>query len=1581
MTRLFLLLALAAAAVPTSPILRGAAPDLGGNRLAYLESDDPFYPGLGAARLTTPQWIGEEGIEAVAILSIDDMRETAKYEAFLRPILERLKLVDGRAPVSIFANAIKADDPRHRAWLAEGLSLEVHTLTHPCPLLQGGNFSEAARTVHEGLALLNTVPGNKAVAYRMPCCDSMNSPSPRFFAEIFNRPARAGEHLSISSSVMNLFTTNDPALLAALVVDESGRERFRKYFPSGTNAIGRHSLENFATWIENYPYPYAIGKLCWEFPGMVPSDWEAFNLLGSTNAQLVADWNAALDATVLKQGVFSFIFHPHGWSSPRQLIEVIDHAQSRHGRKVKFLTFAEALDRLNKHLLLGQPLRTRAGGDNGVRLLDLNRDGFMDVIIANETLRKTRVWQPANRAWADSDFPVPVALAGEETGVRFGIVQTNGFASAWIESEAGSGAWHFDGRQWVESKELRRGLTLNGERISTRRQGLDRGVRWRDVDADGRGEMLVANAQENAVFRWSDAQQLWELLDFRLPPGTALVDAHGRDAGLRFVDLNRDGFDDIVFSNEQRFGIYLYRPKARPDVGWLVGWTEIMREGARGEPGEIPRIVRDGEYRNNGAWFGQGAMWVQNEDTATLPDVVERLPFEQLLAIPGPPRLAPRASLESLRAKSGFQVELIASEPLIADPVRVDWDAQGRLWVVEMGDYPLGEDNQGRPSGRIKRLEDSDGDGVFDRAHLFLEGLRHPTGIAPWRNGLLISAVPDVIFAEDTDGDGRADRQEVLFSGFRNWNSQHLVNGFCYGLDGWFYGANGDSGGRVTIPGTSRQYDLSGRDFRFRPDTREFETLPGQTQNGRWRDDWGNWFGNNNPTWLFHFYLPEPYFARNPKLAMPAARRDTANYPGSTRVYTIGPSLRRLNWPDMIDTVTSACDPMPYRDDLFGPGYATSVFICEPANNVVHREVLEPDGVSFSSRRAEDEQRSEFLASTDKWFRPTMARSGPDGALYVVDMYRLVLEHPEWIPAEVTKRLDLRAGADRGRIYRIAPTAAPRRSTPNLAAMTAAELVRAMESPGGWQRDTAQRLLAERGSKEVSPALEQLASNGQTPQSRLQALATLDVLGVLAPGTLRSALQDAHPAVREHAIRLAEHLAPAGQADLIEPLLAMASDPELRVRFQLAFTLGGFEDARVAEALAQIARRDPDHSAIRLAVLTAAPRHVPGLLRALMNSPAPPSSALFEKLFQRMVDGTPVFSELLREIVNSRSPNRPAWQFDALAGFLDELDRGGQSLAEFRAKHAPALDPALAALDDVFIEVVALVRRAAFQGGEAALSAIRLLARTPARREEEVKLLAGLLDPQFPAAVRDRALSALGRLDGAPIASALLSGWNRHAPATRTQVVQLLLRRPEWIEALLAAIERQEIALGQIETPPRQRLLGHSNQDIARRAKALFESASSDRQRIVGEYAVVGDLTGHAANGKALFQQACAPCHLLRGEGVAVGPDLGASAVKSIPQLLEAILDPNRAVESRYAGYTVVTQGGLEYNGIVVDESPHSITLKQQGGAEAVILRANIKDMSSSRLSFMPEGLETSLPPQAVADLIAFLKAGPARND
>jgi putative membrane-bound dehydrogenase-like protein len=966
--------------------------------------------------LITPQWVGEPGVDAVVILAVDDMRDTARYEKFLRPILDRLRRIDGRAPVSIMVNGLTPMDPQLAGWLREGLSLEVHTLAHPCPLCAQGNFAAASATYHDCVDLLQRVPGNHPVAFRMPCCDSINSPSPRFYAEMFNAATAHGHFLTLDSSVMNLITPRDSSLPRELVLDPDGSERFRKYLPGETNAVIRKSMKSFVTTIEDYPYPYVIGRLCWEFPAMVPSDWEAFNRHGATNPVTVADWKAALDAVVLKQGVFSFIFHPHGWIRADQMVEFIDYALSRHGARVKFLTFREAQERLDRHLLAGQPLRAPNGSDNGVRLLDLNHDDRLDVVIGNGTTHRTRIWRQDLQEWRETSTPTDVRA------VQFGVFPGSQEPVMIAATEEGAMAARFDGTNWVP--ELSLAELLRKEGLLTRAGGRDRGVRWRDIDQDGRCELLVGNETQNAIYSWIEAEHAWKKLSFALPGEARFVDAAGRDAGLRFVDVDEDGYDDVLFSDAERFSLHQFVPKANPRLSWNVGWTDQIVSGRRGDTNssmtEIPMIVRGGAHPDNGAWFHSGSMWVQNEDTASLPDHVDRRTFRQLLTAEQPPPMSPADSLRAIQVRPGFTVELVAAEPLVVSPINFEWGAEGKLWVVEMRDYPTGLDGRGQAGGAVRFLEDTDGDGRYDKSTLFLDGLNYPTGIAPWRKGVIVAAAPEIFYAEDSDGDGRADVRVPLFRGFREGNPQHRLNGFDYGLDGWLYGANGDSGGNITnaVRPLDAPVGISGRDFRFRPDTGEFEAIAGQTQYGRHRDDWGNWFGNDNIHWAWHYFLPEHYLARNPHYPAKSTRRNVPTYDLSARCFPISRTLQRFNDPGQRHQVTSGCSIAPYRDTLFGPQFAENIFICEPVHNLIHREVLEADGVTFQSHRAEGEADREFLASRDAWFRPVMARTGPDGALYVADMYRLVLEHPEWITAAQQKRLDLRAGADKGRLYR-----------------------------------------------------------------------------------------------------------------------------------------------------------------------------------------------------------------------------------------------------------------------------------------------------------------------------------------------------------------------------------------------------------------------------------------------------------------------------------------------------------------------------------------------------------------------------------
>ena len=397
-------------------------------------------------------------------------------------------------------------------------------------------------------------------------------------------------------------------------------------------------------------------------------------------------------------------------------------------------------------------------------------------------------------------------------------------------------------------------------------------------------------------------------------------------------------------------------------------------------------------------------------------------PFREILGKIKPK--SPRESLDCLRVREGFRVELACAEPLVTDPIAIDWGPDGRLWVVDMGDYPTGGDGSEAAGGCVRYLEDTDGDGRYDRSQVFLDGLNFPTGVMPWRTGVLITCAPEILYAEDTDGDGKADRREVLYRGFVEGNPQHRVNALRWGLDNWIYGANGDSGGTITSLKTGEQVDIHARDFRIRPDTGAIQTQTGMAQYGRCRDDWGNWFGGRNlqPSW--HCALEDHYLRRNPYLAPPDACIDLMDPPTCARVYPISAELPRFNELWTLNRFTAACGIEVYRDDLFGPEFAHSYFVCEPAYNLVHHSVLQPKGTTFFSRRAPQELTSEFLASSDPWFRPVQVRTGPDGALWVVDMYRLVIEHPDYIPERWHDQLEFHAGRGMGRIYRVLPAGA-----------------------------------------------------------------------------------------------------------------------------------------------------------------------------------------------------------------------------------------------------------------------------------------------------------------------------------------------------------------------------------------------------------------------------------------------------------------------------------------------------------------------------------------------------------------------------
>lgn len=1535
---------------------RAASPPAG-DRFSHLDRVDPYHPGLESARLTTPQWVGEAGVEAVVVLAIDDMRGHEKWEAFLRPILDRLKQIDGRAALSIMTCQIDPNQPHLQQWLQEGVSLECHTIDHPCPLLNGSDFAKAKSTYDRCVDLLSSVPNQRPVAFRMPCCDSQNTVSPRFFTEIFSQRTPAGAFLELDSSVFQIFTPDDPALAHELTTAADGAERFRKYLP----------FPSFVNTIENYPYPYVIGGNCWEFPCMVPSDWEAQNILQPANPRALADMQAALDATVAKQGVMNFVFHPYGWIHQQQVVELVDYAQRKYGPRVKFLNFRECAERLAQHLTAGKRLRAAAGGGNGVAIVDLNDDGYQDVVIGNKQLQRTRLWHPEERQWQEFEFPFDLQAHGP---ARWGVIDGQPVVLVTIDGQPR--AWRFAADQWQDASAPFAAISQRGGPLQVAIDRRDAGVRFRDLDRDGCSELIIANQARQEVLRWTaakaDQPAHWAPQPCDWPENVVLVDDLGRDAGVRLVDLDDDQLLDLVVSNEQGYAVHRFAGFDRP---WQAVLAESRPEGKR-----IPSFVRAGT--NNGAWIHSRHFWWQNEDTDRLPDLVDRVAFNDLLDGVESAARSPAAALAALDVRPGFRVEQMAAEPAVADPIAFDWGPDGDLWVVEMADYPDGVD--GQPAGRVRRLVDTDGDGRYDRATTLVDQLRYPTSVMSWRDGVLVLAPPDLFFAKDTNGDGAADQRETLFTGFAEGNPQHQANGLTWGLDNWIYGANGDSGGKIRSIKTGEEVSIGGRDFRLRPDDGALEAIEGYTQFNRNRDDWGNWFGNNNINPMWQYVLSDHYLSRNPHLAPPDGKVAVSEQPGAAPVFPRSRLLERFNDPHTANHFTSACGTNIYRDELLGPGFAGNAFVCEPVHNLVHREIMRRDGLIAVSRRADDEQRSEFLASTDNWFRPTTVRTGPDGALWIADMYRAVIEHTEWIPDSMEERIDVRGGADEGRVYRVLPVGVAPRPMAKLSHATNGELVAQLESPNGWVRDKAQQILVERQATDTAALLESMVQSGGRATARLHALCALDGLGTVRPDILMSALADSEGGVRRHAVRIAEPYF-AASPPLQTAILKLVEDPDPQVRLQLAYSLGQWEGEAAGKALGRLAVRDAGDSWILAAAMSSAVPHLESIV-TVVSQTKEAAAGQSELISQLLTLAAATHREdtivaLIPVIRRAEQGRYSAWQLGALGELLDLLDRRETTLAKFRASASPPLQAEIDGLAPLF----AFARATAGDPSAALddrLAAVRLLGRGLTDQEADAVVLAERLTPGESEAVRAAAIENLGGQSGEQVARVLLDAWRGYTPQSRGEALDVLLSREPWAAALLDAIDAGRVPPSEIDITRRQQLTTGRAGDLRDRARKIFDQASGDRAAVVTRY-LAEMPAGDPARGEPLFVKSCSVCHRFKDKGFAIGPDLSALTEKAPEALAIAILDPNRAIEARFINYAATTTSGLVHAGILAMESGNSLTLLAQENKQQTILRTELEALESTGKSLMPEGFEKDFAPQQLADVIAYLRQNVTR--
>ncbi len=1005
---------------------------------------------------------------------------------------------------------------------------------------------------------------------------------------------------------------------------------------------------------------------------------------------------------------------------------------------------------------------------------------------------------------------------------------------------------------------------------------------------------------------------------------------------------------------------------------WVNGYANDV-------PCYIPsrRILTEGGYEaEDSLWYydrpARLAMSSEDRIVEAVHDLVPKKFAAKSKRAEAPQPLSPQAALNSMRVAPEFTVDLVAAEPLIVDPVAIDWGADGKLWVVEMRDYPMGIDGKWEPGGCVKFLQDTNADGRYDNAKLFLDDLPFPTGVFAWRKGVLVCAAPDILYAEDTDGDGRADVVKKIFTGFATNNYQARVNSLSLGLDNWIYGANGLLGGKIrfvgetssTSPisnGDSRnsslpgELDIRGRDFRMNPDSGAFEPASGLTQQGRVRDDVGNWFGCDNTHLIWHYPFADEYARRNPHVTAPAPNVQVPQGREWNRLFPASQTLERFNDPNSANRVTSACGLEIYRDELLGREFYGNAFTCEPVHNLVHREVLTPDGVTFRSTRSTNEPSREFLASSDNWFRPVQARTGPDGALWVVDMYRFVVEHPRWIPSNRLAQLDVRAGDDKGRIYRVYPKDNPPRAIKNIAKLSTPELAAALDSPNGTERDIVHRELLNRGDKSAVGLVRDLTEKSSRSVVRIQAYSVMDAFGALDQGSLVKAfVREKDPAVRAHILRFGN--------DWRGDALAQAMrDDDMRVRFQAVLAKG---DSSAWPLLPEATT----NVWMRAAVLTSARSSAGSLFRqASWHADRENNFALVDGLFATMLAGGSLLGSL-EDVLPRNSGEATAWRL-----------RGTRTVVNLWRKKSAAgeLKGEDLVYSEDFAETCRKIPRLCRQilndhaaSGTLRAEALRLLALVFAGNED-IGLLRGSVRTVTSRGV---AIDALLAGDSLAIPDFFIPYWAEFSPAEREKIVNGLATRAAWSDALLKAVESGIISPTEVPIATRSKWLASKESTLRQRAEALWSARESNRAKLITHYRKAIGSNGSATRGAEVFEKVCASCHALNGRGHMVGPDLAALRDKSAEDFLVAILDPNAAIEPRFVSYTLETKDERSLSGVIRSETANGLTLVQGGGIEHALLRADVINIAASSLSLMPEGLEQGITPAEMSDLIAFLK-------
>ena len=1006
-------------------------------------------------------------------------------------------------------------------------------------------------------------------------------------------------------------------------------------------------------------------------------------------------------------------------------------------------------------------------------------------------------------------------------------------------------------------------------------------------------------------------------------------------------------------------------------------------------------------------------------------------------AADAPRPLPPQESLKRFKLAGDLKIELVASEPLVADPTGIAWDEQGRLFVCEIHGYNLEghldiielnktgkldkeirriyanpqalEEARRQTYGRVKLLRDIDGDGKMDRADTWADDIPGCFGIVPARGGIIAITAFKIIYLNDTTGDGKANIRETLFDGFEMHIIERAINNPRWGQDNWIYVAGSNRGATVTGPHLEGKVNLGRNDFRFKADGSAIEAVTGTNHTfGLSLTDSGDRFLISTGSHaLYAIPLPYRYLARNPHVPTPGA---VANAGQDPRVFPISKPhpwrVARSKDPRWVKFygpmeatangyLTSACGQLVYRARLLGEKYRDSHFACDPQQNMVRRSELRRDGAGYRTSRPEAERSREFLASTDQWFRPNGVRTGPDGALYVVDFYREIIEDYSAIPRYLQQQYGLVKGDDRGRIWRISPAGSGYVRPSNLAGLKPAELVAKLDQSTPWQRLTAQRLLIEKKAAAATADLEKSLRAAAHPQGRLQALYALDGLGTLSVDALLSGLADANYCVRLHALRLADTRL-GEDTRLLRKMTEMVDDPDPLVRLQAAMSLGESSKPAAVAALVRMTRQRLDERWMKAAILSSVKDVAGELLGALLDGKkTKPDPALAESL--AMIAGSrrrqAELSGLIEalEKVGKDSP----LLLPSLRGLYRGLEHGAANSLEDRRARSSLIRLLKGAEGESLELCLKIAGRLKISGsGELKDFYDRLAANAvdETRAEEDrrktlrflaagpFETLAGvsgrLLDPAQSPGIQLASIKSISAMEDPRAGLLLLKNWKNYSPSIQEEVIEAIFSRENRLGALVSGLEAGTVPVQSLGALRIDRLLKNPDASLRQRATEVIGAArlNKDREKIIEKYTEA--LTGKVdpVRGKEVFLAQCAKCHQVGGEGHAIGPDLAQAKNRPDESLLLDVLNPSGIITSGFDTYTLVTSSGRTFSGVVDSESATSIKLRWAEGNTATVLRKDIKLMQAAGKSLMPEDLDKAVSAADLASVFAWLR-------